>query len=362
MRKKLFKVLTFIAVINLPFLTVDTFYANEREKMTFDKMIEKNMDKHTTHINKNIEKKLNAYGLSDDNINEMPESFVKKIEENNGNISVDVKFYGCVEEETENCTNETQEESVSENVEQVMENDDLVELSEEEINMVINNCYSEDNTSNSIVSEVASGFVQTAYAASNEDEKEWDYDGVVEVYICMTYGTPASNGTRTVDVYTQAEWLEEPSKRGEDVLDITFDQDVSFDKDSLKGSYTYQNVDHSNPGILITTDESVSSSKLPMSCKQGAAWIKFNLVDDKSWAKAKKHKITLSATGIVSSSCTTCVQATATYWHKTTSISKDTTVEFSASNEGVGITVYTTLSKETKLKSMPNGAIATLFF
>ena len=358
MKKNLLKILVFVAAVNLPFISVDTFYAEEREQMTFDKMIEENMDKNATDINKNLEKKLNAYGISDDDINDMPDSFIEKIEENNGNIDVDIKFYGCIAEDEEDNISTTQ----TENDEQIVEMDNLVELSDDEVDMIIAQSYSEDNADTSIGSELATGFMTNAYALGIEDEKEWKYDGIVEVYVCMSYGTVASNGTRTVETYAQAEWLKEPSKRGEDVLSISFQNDVVVDDSYSSGTYTYQNVDHSNPGILVKTNVKVPKSKLFVDGRMSSAYIKLNLVDDKSYAMAKKHLITLHTRGIVTNKSTQCVKAVATYWHKTTDISKTTSVDFTASSNGVGVTAYTTVSRGTRLKAMPNPAKSIIYF
>lgn len=226
----------------------------------------------------------------------------------------------------------------------------LVELTEEEIDEVINEKYYSEY--NKVSKNDKMNFMNTAYASNvstYEDEKKWSYDGELEIYELITYGPQTSGGLKTVDVYASAEWLKEPSHRGEDVLGIVMHHDTMIISDTIQQSYKFTYMDFSNPGIIIPFPQEVSKSKLPVGCSGNAFYVKFDLADDKNHAYARNHIITLRAMGTVINTSAKGTWANAYYWHKKSKISSRTYAQFSASSNGFGINVFNTIEKKTEM-------------
>ena len=357
-KRYLFKLAVFIAAVNLPFITVDLTMANEKEskKITYDSLIQYNLENDTTGINRNVERKLNAYGITDEQITRIPQDYLENIYEQNGNITVEKKYYGYVSQEEDKLIEEDINDSNLNMVEadsiiidgEEYESGKLVELTEEEIDEVINEKYNDEY--NKVYKNDKMNFVNTAYASNvskYEDTQPWKYDGELEVCEIITYGPPTDNGLRTIDVYAMAEWIKEPKHRGEDVLGIVLHPDTMILDETIQRSYTFTYMDFSNPGIIVPFPQNVSKSKLPVECCGNAFFVKFNLADDKSHAYARNHVITLRAMGMVINTNTKYTWANAYYWHKKTKISSSTGVQFSATSQGYGISVYTTPELKT---------------
>lgn len=373
MKKTIAKMLVFSVTVTLPFMAGNIVYtpADEEIKVTLEEKIENEIENHTTDIPQNIECKLNAYGISDENIKNIPEEIIHKIEESNGSIKVEVQYYGCKDSENASDADNSEVDENFYEFQQKLENetaDDemyetvcMIPMTEDEVNEVVD--FSEDKVNEGNSSSVMSSFCKNAYADGYEDVAVDNYDGVVQVVMLMTYGRPLSNGLRTVSVYEYAEWVKRPKYTGEDVLGITFPTTVLVDKETLGRQYTYQYKDHSNPGIYVYFNHSASLSKLPVKYNNEAVAMTADLANDTASATAQKHCLAIWVDGIVSDRSVKYVNAVGHYFHKVKKISNKTTVVLGVnSNSGGYIQAYNTSSRESLLHEVPNNPVCAIRF
>lgn len=364
MKNKFAKLMTFILVTILPFISVDLVSYGENnvntKDITYSDYLEMNIENHETEYNENLEKKLNANGITDEMIERIPKEFVEKISENNGNIGVELNYYKCVEmpdnisQEMLNDNNINKNNTIivdGEEYEQV----NLVELSDEELDELINYEYKKDVNSESC----GSMFQQKAYAASLnklEDEVKSE-SGMLYMYSMITYGQTTESGLKTVYIYSEAEWLISPKNRGEDVFGIEFHYDTLVDDSSIVRKYSYIENDHSNPGIITKTERNVATSSLPVNSEGNAFYVKFNLEDDKSYSYITDNIISLSGCATVINTSLKATSANTYYWHKTRNISRSTSVQLGLTIDKYGnptmeISVYETFQKTTQLNKI----------
>lgn len=366
MKKIIARVMVFCMTVTIPFLTGDLLEASahDKEKVTIGDKIENEIKNDTTDVPENIERKLNAYGISDENIEHIPDKVIDNLVENNGNGIIDVRYYGSKssdEQDEENYYEFQQrlEESEDELVEEVYETQCLVPLTEEEVNEIFD--FSESTEDEKHIS-MGSLFCQNVYADGMTDQTEDTYDGLVQVCIMITYGKTLSNGLKTVSVYECAEWLKRPKYTGEDVIGITFPEGVLVDKETLGREYRYQYKDHSNPGIFQYFDYKADTSKLPVKYNNCAVAMTADLADDTSSAVAQNHFLAIWVEGIVSNKGTKCVNATGHYFHKVKKISNKTTVVLGVNQGGGYINVYNSTACDSVLHEVPNNPMCLLRF
>ena len=339
-RKKTMKLIAFVLATIIPFVSVDliSYGQSEVEDITYKEYVDMNIKDYTTDYNENLEKKLNANGITDEMIEKIPTDYIEKILVNNGDVDVNVTYYKLSD------NNDTNESYMNEDIEESLTNEgfeemELVELSEDELDKLVNYVYHENDESKS------SMFQKTTYAASSiYEDTQNSPTGMLALYSLMTYGVE-DNGHRGVDIYSEAEWLVSPKNRGEDILGIVFKSDTMVDANTIERTYSYVMNDHSNPGIINKEKRTVPASSLPVACKGSAFYVKFNLVDDKNYYYVTDNIISVRAQGTVTYRDVYSTWANKYYWHKTNKISNSTTVEFQAGTSGMGINVYETISK-----------------
>ena len=366
MKKTIAKMLVFSVTVTLPFMAGNIVYtpADEEIKVTLEEKIENEIENHTTDIPQNIECKLNAYGISDENIASIPEGVIDNIEDNNGNVKVDVAYYGCkYTEEQGDDENfyEFQQKLEGELLdEEQYETECLVPLTEEEVNEEFD--FSE-NTGNVNEASAGNSFCQNVYADDMIDKRQDNYDGLLQVTILITYGKPLDNGLKTVSVYEYAEWLKRPKYTGEDVLGISFPAGVLVDRATLGREYRYQYKDHSNPGIFLYFDYKASTSQLPVKYSNNAVAMTVDLANDTKSATAQNHYLAIWVDGIVSDKGIKYVNAVGQYFHKVKKISNKTTVVLGVNTQGAGyIQAYNSTTLESKLYEMPNNPVCAIRF
>lgn len=367
MKKLIARVMVFCLTVTIPFLTGDLLEAsaNDKERVTLEYKIEHEIKNDTTDVPANIERKLNAYGISDENIEHIPDKVINNLKENNGNGTIDVRYYGSkssdeqAEEENYYEFQQRLEESAGELTDEMYETECLVPLTEEEVNKIFN--FSESTKDEGHLS-TGNQFCQNVYADGMEDQTEDDYDGLVQVYIMITYGKPLSNGLKTVSVYECAEWLKRPKYTGEDVIGITFPEGILVDKETLGREYRYQYKDHSNPGIFQYFDCKADTSKLPVRYNNCAVAMTADLANDTKSAMAQKHFLAIWVEGIVSNKGTKCVNASGHYFHKVKKISNKTTVVIGVNHGGGYINAYNSTSCDSVLHEVPNNPMCLIRF
>ena len=149
-RKKTMKLIAFVLATIIPFVSVDliSYGESEVEDITYKEYVDMNIKDYTTDYNENLEKKLNANGITDEMIEKIPTDYIEKILVNNGDVDVNVTYYKLSD------NNDTNESYMNEDIEESLTNEgfeevELVELSEDELDKLVNYVYHENDESKS---------------------------------------------------------------------------------------------------------------------------------------------------------------------------------------------------------------------